>query len=170
MQPVPEYTLEFFYRSHHKWLYGLLQRHSGCSETAAELAQDTFLRLLIRHQDLKQINEPRAYLSHIARCLLANHWRRCDIERAYLEVLSQQPERTEPSPETRHAIIETLYRIDAMLQDLPAKVRQAFLLSRLEDVRYADIAKTLKVSERMVKKYMAQAMLHCLRLEDDFLL
>lgn len=170
MQPVPEYTLEFFYRSHHKWLYGLLQRHLGCSETAAELAQDTFLRLLIRHQDLKQIDEPRAYLSRIARCLLANHWRRCDIERAYLEVLSQQPEKMEPSPETRHAIIETLYRIDAMLQDLPAKVRQAFLLSRLEDVRYADIAKTLKVSERMVKKYMAQAMLHCLRLEDDFLL
>lgn len=40
--------------------------------------------------------------------------------------------------------------------------RAAFLLAHLEGYTYLEIAARLKVSERMVKKYMAQAMLHCL--------
>ncbi|MES2821106.1 MAG: sigma-70 family RNA polymerase sigma factor [Pseudomonadota bacterium] len=160
-------SLDTLYSDHHGWLQRLLQRHAGCGETAADLAQDTFVRLLGRRQDLGQIDEPRAYLSRIAQGLLANHWRRRDIERAYLETLSQQPEALAPSPEERYLVVETLCRVDAWLQGLPDKVRRAFLLSRLDDLRYAEIAQILGVSERMVKKYMAQAMLHCLLLAQE---
>jgi len=156
-------SLNRLYVDHGGWLRQLLQRRAGCPDTAAELAHDTFVRLLARGDDASRIEQPRAYLGRIALGLLANHWRHRDIERAYLEVLAQQPADTAPDPATRHAVIETLWRIDALLRELPDKVRRAFLLSRLEGVRYADIAATLGVSERMVKKYMARAMLHCLR-------
>ena len=53
------------------------------------------------------------------------------------------------------------------LASLPAKVREALLLNRLDGLTYAQIAVKLGVSERMVKKYMAQAMLHCLTLAQD---
>ncbi|MDX1588589.1 MAG: sigma-70 family RNA polymerase sigma factor [Oleiphilaceae bacterium] len=162
--------LHNLYMDHSHWLQGFLYRQMGCQATAADLAQDTFLRLLTRQQSPQQeeaIEQPRAYLGRIARGLAANHWRRRDIEQAYLQALAQQPEATAPSPETYHVIVETLIRIDALLRDLPTRVRQAFLLSRLEGVRYAAIAESLGVSERMVKKYMAQAMLHCLQLGDD---
>lgn len=56
-----------------------------------------------------------------------------------------------------------------MLQGLPEKVRTAFLMSQVGGSTYAKIATELSVSERMVKKYMAQAMLHCLRLEVEYL-
>ena len=67
-----------------------------------------------------------------------------------------------PSPESQALIVETLLRIDAMLTQLPQ--RSAFLMSQLHGMTYAAIATELGVSERMVKKYMAQAMLHCLML------
>ncbi|MNJ69247.1 putative RNA polymerase sigma factor FecI [compost metagenome] len=54
-----------------------------------------------------------------------------------------------------------------MLDRLPHKARRAFLMSQLQGMTYAAIAAELEVSERMVKKYMAQAMLHCLMLLDD---
>jgi RNA polymerase sigma-70 factor (ECF subfamily) len=44
---------------------------------------------------------------------------------------------------------------------LSPRARQAFLLAQLDGMAYADIAVELGVSERMVKKYMAQAMLQC---------
>ena len=160
----PGPSLNSLYVDHHGWLHGLLYRRLGCSETAADLAQDTYLRLLTRDQDVAGIDRPRAYLARIAQGLLANHWRRRDIEQAYLDALRAAPEATAPSPETHHLIIDSLYRLDALLQTLPDKVRRAFLMSRLEGRRYRDIAGTLGVSERMVKKYMAQAMLHCLTL------
>ncbi|BAZ93538.1 DNA-directed RNA polymerase [Thiohalobacter thiocyanaticus] len=162
-----EQHLADFYRQHHSWLQQLLRRRAGCSETAADLAQDTFLRLLSRDEDLSRIDSPRAYLTRIAQGLLANHWRRRDIEQAYLDALSRQPEALAPSPEVHHLIVETLYRLDAALRDLPEQVRQAFLLSRLEGVRYADIAAEFGVSERMVKKYIARAMLQCLQADLD---
>jgi RNA polymerase sigma-70 factor (ECF subfamily) len=95
---------------------------------------------------------------------LINHWRRRQIEQAYLDALALQPEPVAPSPESQALIVETLLQVDAMLAQLPAKVRSAFLMSQLQGMTYAAIAIELGVSERMVKKYMAQAMLHCLLL------
>ena len=158
--------LDELYIDHSQWLKGLLYSHLGCNETAADLAQDTFLRLLSRDENIRLIQEPRAYLRRIALGMVANHWRRRDIERAYFEALQQQPESSAISAETHYVIIETLQQIDVMLQELPDKVRQAFLLARLDCMRYVDIGEVLGVSERMVKKYMAQAMLHFLRFQE----
>ena len=152
-----------FYRDHNSWLRQLIARQLRCTETAADLTQDTFLRLISRGENLGDIREPRAYLTRIARGLVANHWRRRDIEQAYLEALRARPEPVASSPEEQQVVIETLCQVDRMLQDLPDRVRQAFLMSRLDVVRYAQIAQILDVSERTIKKYMAQAMLHCVR-------
>jgi len=89
-------------------------------------------------------------------------WRRQEIERAWLATLAAHPESTVPSAEHQAIIIETLIEVDRLLAQLPEKPRRALLLAHLHDMTYAEIASVLKVSERMVKKYMAQAMLHCL--------
>ncbi|MDH0497760.1 sigma-70 family RNA polymerase sigma factor [Stutzerimonas stutzeri] len=154
--------LHRFYADHHGWLNGWLRRQLGCSQRAADLAQDTFVRVLSKDDDMAAIREPRAYLHTIAKGLLINHWRRRQIEQAYLDALALQPEPVVPSPESQALIVETLLRIDAMLTQLPTRVRSAFLMSQLHGMTYAAIATELGVSERMVKKYMAQAMLHCL--------
>ena len=86
------------------------------------------------------------------------------MERAYLDALAARPQAVQPSPEAQALILETLTELDALLDRLPSRVRQAFLLAQLEGLTYAVIAERLGVSERMVKKYMAQAMLHCLEL------
>ncbi|BCY04370.1 Probable RNA polymerase sigma factor fecI [Streptococcus pneumoniae] len=156
--------LHRFYADHHGWLNGWLRRQLGCSQRAADLAQDTFVRVLSKDDDMAAIREPRAYLHTIAKGLLINHWRRRQIEQAYLDALALQPEPVVPSPESQALIVETLLRIDAMLTQLPTRVRSAFLMSQLHGMTYAAIATELGVSERMVKKYMAQAMLHCLML------
>jgi RNA polymerase sigma-70 factor (ECF subfamily) len=160
-------TLQDIYTAHHGWLSNWLRRQLGCSDNAADLAQDTFVRLLARDRDLTTVLEPRAYLHTIAKGLLINHWRRRDIERAYLNALAEHASAVEPSPETHMLIIETLLRMDRMLGSLPINVRTAFLLSQLDGLTYAEIARRLNVSERMVKKYMARAMFQCLLLQGE---
>jgi RNA polymerase sigma factor (sigma-70 family) len=151
------------YSHHHGWLYSWLWRKLGSREDAAELAQDTFLRLLsVRPPE--QLAEPRAYLTTVAHGLVVNHWRKLALERAYLAALEARPELLAPSPEERALVLETLYQIDAMLDQLSPKARQAFLLAQLDGLTYAQIAAQLGVSDRMIKKYMAQAMLQCMLL------
>lgn len=154
--------MELDYREHHGWLVGWLRRRLDCSETAADLAHDTFVRLLQRQRDGERIRHPRAFLATVAHGLLVNHWRRLEIERAYLDALASQPEPVEASSEERQRILETLFRVDSLLRRLPDRVRRAFLMAQLDGLPYRRIAAELGVSERMVKKYMARAMLHCL--------
>lgn len=157
-------TVEAIYRQEHGWLKAWLQRKLGTSTHAADLAHDTFVRLLAS-PDLEPMREPRAFLRTVAHGLLVNHWRRQDLERAWAETLAHLPPAMTPSPEERAIALQTLQLIDAMLQRINPKARTAFLLSQLDGLSYAKIAEQLKVSERMVKKYMAQAMFECLQLE-----
>lgn len=154
------------YASHHGWLYNWLWRKLGCRDGAADLAQDTFVRMLAA-QSADSLREPRAYLSTVANGLLVNHWRRLTLERTFLAALASRPELTVPSPEERALVVETLCRIDAMLDTLSPRARQAFLLAQIDGLTYAQIAVQLEVSERMIKKYMAQAMLQCMLCMDD---
>ncbi|MDH1012721.1 sigma-70 family RNA polymerase sigma factor [Pseudomonas nicosulfuronedens] len=151
------------YQHHHGWLQGWLRRRLDCHEQAADLAQDTFTRLLGSRRVL-DAREPRAYLTTIAKGLMINWFQRQSLERAYLEALAGLPEELAPSPEQRYLVLETLHEIDALLARLPDPVRQAFLLAQIEGLKYEAIAQRLGVSLGSVKRYMQQAFRHCLEL------
>ena len=119
--------LDILYRSHHGWLLGWLRRRLGDRERAADIAQDTFVRLLVSRR-LPEHGEGRRFLAQIARNLVIDQWRRERIELAYLDTLATLPEPQGPSLEARAIIIETLMQIDAMLDTMPPRVREAFLL------------------------------------------
>ena len=155
------------YLSHHRWLHELLRRRLSNAMDAADLAHDTFIRVLKRPQIFDSETGARTYLATIARGLCIDHWRRRQLEQAWLQALSQQPQALQPSPEQRAIIVETLHEVDAMLQRLPQRVSDAFILAHLHGMPYKDIAVEIGVSERMIKKYLAQALLHCALLEAE---
>lgn len=161
-------NLHTLYSDHQTWLLGWLRRKLNGSEQAADLMQDTFVRVLGRQDSPTLVREPRAWLTAIARGLLIDHWRRQEVERIWLEAQAAMPLAFEPSPEHRALLLEALQQIDAMLERMPSKVRRAFLMAQLQGLKYRQIAECMGVSERMVKKYMAQAMLHCIALDDEF--
>lgn len=160
----PDHSVQTLYAEHHGWLQAWLRRRLGCSHSAADLAQDTYLRVLLRPQVLPALREPRAYLTTLAKGVVSEHWRRQTLERAYLESLALIPEALALSPEDRLELLQTLNEIDAMLDGIAARARAAFLLSQLEGLSYNQIAGQLGISERTVKRYMAQCFEHCLAL------
>ncbi|MDZ3991639.1 sigma-70 family RNA polymerase sigma factor [Pseudomonas sp. Teo4] len=163
--PTLNLQVQTLYTEHHGWLQGWLGRKLGNACDAADLAHDTFLRLLNRQAAQRWGNEPRALLTHIAKGLLVDRWRRQEVERAYLEAIAHLPEPQVPSPETRWLILETLTRVDAMLREMPARVRQVFLLSQLDGLTYGEIAEQLQVSLITIKRDMRTAFLACLSLD-----
>ena len=48
-------SLQQLYLEHSGWLNGWLRKRMGCTENAADLAQDTFVRLLSKHLSLIHI-------------------------------------------------------------------------------------------------------------------
>ncbi|WP_028684068.1 sigma-70 family RNA polymerase sigma factor [Pseudomonas chlororaphis] len=161
----PEQSLHALYRDHRSWLESWLRQRMGNAWDAADLSQDTFLRVLTSSQHLVDLREPRAYLVTVGKRLLSNFYTRRKLEQAYLDALASLPEDSVPSPEQRWVLLETLQALDELLDGLPPLVRRAFLWSQLEGLGYREIAERLDVSERTVKRYMAQAYEHCLLVE-----
>lgn len=152
--------VQVLYSDHHGWLCGWLRRRLGNACDAADIAQDTFLRLLTRRQHL-ELDEPRAYLSTIARGLVVDHWRRRELELAWLETLAALPEPEAPSPETRMIFLQALIEIDRLLDALKPQMRTAFLLAQLDGLTCPQIAGRLGVSLATVERYIAKALRAC---------
>lgn len=159
-------ALHTLYSEYNGWLKGWLRARLGNSSDAADLAQDTFLRVLSA-RNVQAIREPRTYLSTIARALMIDKFRRQTIEQAYLDVLALQPEPLDVSAETRLSILETLTAVDQMLDGLGERTRSIFLAVQLEGLSYVATGERLGVSVTTVKKHMIRAMTHCLELVDD---
>jgi RNA polymerase sigma-70 factor (ECF subfamily) len=157
--------IDLLYTSHYSWLHGWLRRKLGNTCDAADLAHDTFLRLLIWRRPTSQLgDEPGALLMHIAKGLVIDHWRRRDVEHAYLEALAHLPESEAPSPETRLMTLEALRRVEAMLRSLPERTCSIFLMSQLDGLTYQQIADQLGTSLITVKRHMRSAFSACLAL------
>lgn len=155
-------AIDTLYREHHRWLQAWLQRRLHCSQQAADLAHDTFVRLLAKPAPVA-LQTPRAYLTTIAHGLVVNHWQRKDLEAAYLEELANRPDLLAPSPEERQMAVEALLEIARLLDGLPPRVREIFLLSQFDGLTYAAIAQHLAISANVVQKAMIKATAHCYR-------
>jgi RNA polymerase sigma factor (sigma-70 family) len=157
LAPVAE-----LYIDHHNWLRGWLRKKLGNAFDAADLAHDTYLRILTSGRT-PPAGESRRHLTQVANGLLIDLYRRRQIEAAYREALAQQPEQTAPSEEVRALAIEALIEIDHLLHQLPAKARTALLLCKLDGLSYREIAEQLQVTVSSVEKYIASALLACYR-------
>lgn len=155
--------IHVLYADHHGWLQAWLRRALGDSFTAADLAHDTFVRVLAgRRESLGP--EPRALLTHIAKGLVVDHWRRQDVERAYMAAIALLPEPLAPSPESRLLIVEALVRIDAMLESLPARTREVFLLAQFEHLTLQQISQRTQVPVITVRRHIQRALVACMAL------
>ncbi|MNN39039.1 putative RNA polymerase sigma factor FecI [compost metagenome] len=142
----PEFAVQVLYSHHHGWLTTWLRSRLGNAADAADLAQDTFVRLLQRTERL-ELKAPRAFLRTIAHL----------------------PEAQTPSAESRALVLELLERIARMLEGLKPKVRKAFLLAQCDGLTHKQIAEQMGLSLRSVERYVADALYHCyvLRFESD---
>jgi len=148
------------YCDHHGWLKGWLRKRLSNSFDAADLAQDTFVRV-IKARSALDIREPRPYLSMIAKGLLVDLFRRRSLEQSWLEALAAMPQEQQPSLEEQAILLQALVEIDRLLQGLGPKVKQTFILSQFDGLTYPQIAERLDISVRSVNNYMAKAMEHC---------
>lgn len=156
-----ELSFQTIYADNHGWMLGWFRRRLCNRDQAADLTQDTFLKFLVTTPS-ETISNPRAFLTIMARQLLVDQFRRQQLEHAYIGMVAAMPEQHQPSEEVRTIVREQLRALDAMLSTLEPKICTTLLLSQIEGLTYEQIAVRLKVSERTVKRYMAQAFEACL--------
>ncbi|WP_431858208.1 RNA polymerase sigma factor [Azospirillum sp.] len=150
-------------QEHYADLLRFLARRMGDPDRAADVAHDTVLRLAAAGDAVAEVQDPRAYLFRVAGNLAIDTLRQ-NARRAAVAASDDAVEAVPdpaPLPDSTLLARERVRQLGAALDALPAKPRQALLLSRMDGMTHAQIAARLGVSESMVAKYIAQALRHC---------
>jgi len=159
--------LEEVFTSHAQGLVRFLYRKVKNWEDAEDIAQNAFIRIQ-RLTQTGELDNPKAYLYQTASNLAIDKIRREKLHNAYIqsEMLDSnsavQPVETDTyCPERQLRARQQLARVETALQQLPHKCRQAFMLHRVRNMSYNDIAHEMNVSVSSVEKYILQALKHC---------
>lgn len=127
---------------------------SGDAEAATDIAQETFLRIWE-----KQPADPaniKGLLFKIANDLFISQYRRQKLMVKFR--LAFKPDRTGGTPEDQVLYEELKDRYETALVNLPEKQRLVFLMSRVDQLRYQEIAERLGLSVKAVEKRMNLAL------------
>jgi RNA polymerase sigma-70 factor (ECF subfamily) len=157
--------MEKLFAEHGRALQAYFYRRLRSKAEASDLAQEVYLRMM-RVSDPEAIRNPQVYLYTVASNLVKEH---AVLERRRGEPLDldeatvQQRLGELPALEGELESRQMSERLNAALNELPARWRTALILQYRYDLTYAEIADRLGVSSNMVKKYLGQGLSHCRR-------
>jgi len=127
----------------------------GDEELATDITQEAFLKLWTRRLYQNPESIP-AIIYKIASDLLVSHFRKQNSENKYR--LSLQPEAVTLTPEEELNYHELNRKYEIALSKLPENQRTVFLMSRMESLKYQEIAARLGISVKAVEKRMSSAL------------
>lgn len=154
------------YQEQRRWLLQWFRRRVFNIDQAADYVQDTFVKVLAAGT-ADHLENPRAYLTVVARQLLVDERRHASLESAYLSLLAAEPAAVAPSEETRAIHLETLRLLDQALAEMPLAVRAVMLMAQVEGMSQQLIASELGISERTVRRHLTRALTACLTIANE---
>lgn len=150
---------------YHRELLNFLTRQVNDRDTAADLTQESFLRVLAAQSGGQAIVDMRALLYRTARNLVIDQHRRA-VHRQHhnIDALDEVDQPLAPrhmQPEEILAYEQQARALVAAIESLPPRCREAFVLNRFEGLPHQEVAERMGISKNMVAQHVARGILSC---------
>jgi RNA polymerase sigma factor (sigma-70 family) len=152
--------VEHLFREHNAALIRFLHARLRSYQEACEVAQEAYVRVLSLDKP-GAVNYLRAFLFKTAANIAIDRRRRHEMHDRATELPFFHESEDRLTPERRLAGKQTLRRLEQLIATLPPKCQQAFVLNQIHGLDFAAVARQMRLSESMVRKYVMRAMLHC---------
>ncbi len=134
-----------------------LQRRLPVHQDVDDVIQETYA-ILAALADVSHVPQPRAYVYSVAQSVVLQQLRRAQVVsiEAVAEIERVAASGEEACPERTASSRQELARIGALIDSLPDKCRQAFVLRRVEGYSQREIAQRMQISENTVEKHICK--------------
>lgn len=122
---------------------------------ATDIAQEVFMKLWEKKMTIKNENI-KALLFKMASDLFVSHYRKQMLALKYMNTLPLENVSSSTEEDIHYRELKKNYEIK--LAELPEKQRVVFLMSRIDGLKYPEIANNLKLSIKAVEKRMGLAL------------
>lgn len=161
----PDVFRELFFR-----LAGRIRRFlyykSGDWDASEDFTQEVFLRLWKKCSEVLP-EQAAGFLFTAANNLFLDNARHQQVHFRFVEHEKTGPSSFSPDPDTVLAEKEMEARLQTALEKLSDGQRTVFLMSRIDKMRYAEIADCLGISVKAVEKRMHGALLELKKLLEE---
>jgi len=143
------------FKDYYKPIRNFIYFRCGDADMAEDITQDTFVKLWeTRHRIDK--GTVKAYLYKIAQNNTINHLKRQQL----LYKFRNKPgvDRDYDTPEKLAEMEEYGKKLEQVISILPEGGREVFLMNRLEDMTYTEIASRLGLSVKAIEKRMSKVL------------
>lgn len=130
---------------------------SGDTEVAEDIVQDAFLKLWEMRSSVR-VETARALLYTISANLFSNRFKRMKLNLKLQQ--TKLEDRTFETPEFELEIKEFNEKLQRVLSELNENSRIVFLMNRMDQLTYNEIAERLGLSVKAVEKRMKKALEH----------
>jgi RNA polymerase sigma-70 factor (ECF subfamily) len=152
-------SFDGFVSAHHAEIHRFCARVTGRASTADDLSQETFLRAYRAYAALPASANARAWVFAIAANLCRNHFRSEKRRRlAHAAVQAISGDSGPPEPERETLFNEGVALIEHAIAGLPLKQRLAFVMRKLHDLEYDQVAESLNCSAESARAHVFQAL------------
>lgn len=143
------------FNAHFEGIRNYIYYRSGDTELATDVTQEAFLRLWEKRNKIKDENI-RGLLYKIAGDIFISNYRK--QQSAMNFKLEQNTGANFETPQDRLQFEELSRIYDMALRELPEKQRVVFLMSRIDELKYHEIAENIGISVKAVEKRMKHAL------------
>ncbi len=127
----------------------------GNKELASDIAQDAFMRVWEKQFDVSS-NKIKSLLYKIASDLFVSSYRRKVTDTKFTNSISLDLVEHAPDKGVEYQELKEMY--ERALSKMAEKQRTVFLMSRVEELKYSDIAERLDISVKAVEKRMSKSL------------
>lgn len=138
-------------------LVAYVSRMLGDVEAAEDVVQHAFVRLWERGHAVPRGDDVRPFLYRVVRNLASNEWRRQRTQRSWIDDESMLPSPA-ALPSRGVEEDELAAALAAAVEQLPARRREVFVLSRYHALSNAQIAEVLSIAPQTVANQLVSAL------------
>lgn len=126
---------------------------------AEDIVQETFIKLWKNRETIRK-KTVKSLLYTIANNTVINHFNHLKVVRTHeSDVLATSGSSSSHSPQYLLEEKEFEVRLNEIINMIPDGSREVFLMNRIEELKYTEIAERLQLSVKAVEKRMSKAIL-----------
>lgn len=151
-------------RRYHDSLIRFLRQRLRVKEDAVDVAQEAYIRMM-QYEGSREIQSPSSMLFKIA-INVANDLGRAQQSRRVVDQVSidgLELACDQPTADREIAAEQDLAILYQAIEQLPPKCQRVFLLSRVQQMTYPQIAQHCGISVKMVEKHISHALAICMK-------